>query len=100
MPTLRYIPNVVTLDLDREKCTGCTMCLIVCPHVVFVMRDKKAEVIDRDSCMECGACALNCPDNAISVESGVGCASAIIIGALKGTDPTCGCCDDPPTSCC
>jgi len=34
--------------------------------------------------MECGACKLNCPTSAISVNSGVGCASAMIYAALTG----------------
>jgi len=46
---------------------------------------------DRDACMECGACARNCPTGALSVKAGVGCAAAIIVGALRGTEPTCGC---------
>jgi ferredoxin len=35
-------------------------------------------------CMECGACQFNCIVGAIHVESGVGCASAMIQAALKG----------------
>jgi ferredoxin len=34
--------------------------------------------------MECGACQLNCPTAAITVDSGVGCASAMIGAALRG----------------
>jgi hypothetical protein len=34
--------------------------------------------------MECGACQKNCIMNAIAVESGVGCASAMIRAALTG----------------
>ncbi|MHC4480600.1 MAG: 4Fe-4S binding protein [Planctomycetota bacterium] len=45
---------------------------------------------DRDACMECGACAMNCPADALSVESGVGCASGVILGALRGSEPCCG----------
>jgi ferredoxin len=42
--------------------------------------------------MECGACQLNCPTDAITVDSGVGCATAMMIAAVKGKkEPTCGC---------
>jgi len=37
--------------------------------------------------MECGACATNCPTEAITVQSGVGCAAALINTALDGTAP-------------
>ncbi len=95
-----YLKNVVTLDLLEDKCTGCGMCIEVCPHAVFVLENKKAKIIDRDACMECGACSQNCPFEAITVQSGVGCAAGIIAGALKGTEPTCGCADQKSRSCC
>lgn len=90
-----YLKDVVTLSLDKNKCTGCGMCTVVCPHAVFVMNEKKAIIADRDACMECGACALNCPAAAIGVNAGVGCAAAIINGALAGSEPCCG----PNSSC-
>lgn len=89
-----YLKDVVTLKLDVDKCIGCGMCGLVCPHRVFKIEDNKAIVIDRDACMECGACARNCPVNAINVRPGVGCAYGIIMGQLKGTGPVCGCSDD------
>ena len=84
-----YLKNVVTLRLDENKCTGCGMCLDVCPHEVFKMNGKHVMIRDRDACMECGACAQNCPANAVSVESGVGCAAAglpvlAVVRALVG----------------
>ena len=98
MSQLQYLTNVVTLRLDEQQCNGCRMCVTVCPHGVFAIVDRKARIVDRDSCMECGACAKNCESGAISVDSGTGCAAAIIIGALKGTEPNC--CGEEEADCC
>lgn len=86
METFRYLPDVTTLKLDTKACTGCGMCLAVCPHGVFVLSDAKADIHDLNGCMECGACALNCPAGAISVEPGVGCAAYIIQTWIKGKE--------------
>jgi MinD superfamily P-loop ATPase len=74
---LRYLKDVVTLELDSEKCTGCGMCTQVCAHAVFAVNGKVAHILYRDGCMECGACAMNCPVDALRVRAGVGCAWAI-----------------------
>jgi NAD-dependent dihydropyrimidine dehydrogenase PreA subunit len=92
MQGLRYLEDAVTLGFDAEKCTGCQVCTIVCPHGVFAMgADKRATIVDRGACMECGACALNCAWGAITVKPGVGCAEAIIHSWIFGGEPTCGC---------
>jgi len=91
MNRLVYLKNVVTLELDQQKCNGCKMCTIVCPHEVFVIKDRKAFLKNKDHCMECGACEMNCPEGAITVKSGVGCAAGIINGLLRGTEPSCDC---------
>jgi len=100
MPQLQYLKNVATLKVDQSKCSGCRMCVIVCPHAVFAMENRKAVIAYLDSCMECGACEQNCPDGAIAVNSGVGCAAGIIQGAIRGTEPTCDCGDNGSQSCC
>ncbi len=86
---MKYIANVVTLELDRDLCIGCGMCLEVCPHGALAMEDGKARIIDRDMCMECGACSKNCPSQAIIVEVGVGCAVAVINTALGRKSSCC-----------
>jgi NAD-dependent dihydropyrimidine dehydrogenase PreA subunit len=96
---MKYLANVTTLDYASEKCSGCGRCVEVCPRGVFEMRDKRAAVTDKDLCMECGACEKNCEFGAISVNSGVGCASAIIKGMLTGSEPSCGC-GDASDGCC
>lgn len=78
MKGFRYLRNVATLKLDQEACTGCGMCIEVCPHQVFGLADGRAWIMDLDACMECGACMRNCPAEAIRVDAGVGCATGII----------------------
>lgn len=90
----KYLKNVATLKLEAEKCTGCGMCINVCPHNVFELANGKARVVTRDSCMECSACMQNCPFNAITVQTGVGCAAAVIRGLLTGKEPSCDCSED------
>jgi ferredoxin len=91
MDRLVYLREVVTLELDQEKCVGCGMCLQVCPHAVFRSRNGTVEIGHRDACMECGACARNCLTEAISVKAGVGCATAVINSALGRRGGACCC---------
>ena len=91
MKNLVYLKNVVTLQLDENKCTGCGRCLEVCPHAVFKMNSSHVVIQNRDACMECGACSRNCPFGAISVEAGVGCANAVINSLLGRTGGECCC---------
>ena len=73
-----------TLTYDDSRCINCGMCTVVCPHGVFAAGDEAAVLASPASCMECGACQRNCPTGAIRVESGVGCAAAMIWAALRG----------------
>lgn len=93
---LEYLKDVVTLKLNEEKCVGCGMCIDVCPHAVFTMNGaKKVRIQNRDACIECGACSMNCPAEAISVETGVGCAAAVI-NSLLGREASSCCCSLTP----
>ena len=98
MIRLRYLRNVVTQTLDVERCAGCGMCAEVCPHGVFVVESRKASIVDRDACMECGACAQNCATRAVTVQAGVGCATAVLQGMVRGGEPNCDCSAD--SACC
>jgi len=85
-----YLEN--TLIYDPAACNGCARCVEVCPHAVFEMDGRKAILAFPQRCMECGACQLNCVTGAIKVESGVGCANAMIRAALLHLpEPTCNC---------
>ncbi len=91
MGQLIYLKNVVTLKIGQEKCVGCGMCVAVCPHEVLVLNNGNVGIENRDACMECGACSKNCPTGAITVQAGVGCAAAVIRGAL-GKEGSSSCC--------
>ena len=50
----------------REKCTGCGLCVSVCPAEVHRFRDTCHE-LDRDRCLRCGKCAEICPERALEL---------------------------------
>jgi len=90
-----------TLEYDPDLCIGCEMCSIVCPHGVFAMNSRVAQLVRPEACIECGACQLNCPTDAITVDSGVGCAAAMIRAALLGRkEVSCGPADVETEVCC
>lgn len=91
MGKLIYLKDVVTLELDQQKCTGCGVCLMVCPHAVLGMNNGYAKIENQDACMECGACAQNCPVDVVRVRSGVGCAAAVIHSVLGRESSSCCC---------
>jgi len=84
----KYLKNVTTLVLDTDRCFGCGLCEMVCPHAVFEVVEGKSHLIDKDACMECGACALNCSTNALTVNPGTGCAAAFIFAWLNKNNTT------------
>ena len=85
------VSAVNTLRYEPKQCINCGMCSVVCPHGVFAPDGSTARLVRPAACMECGACQLNCPTGAIVVDSGVGCATAMILAALTGKKwSTCG----------
>ena len=66
------------IEFHKGNCTGCGICVKVCPQGVAVLENKKAVMADYLSCMECGACSLNCVFNAIELTKGTGCRWAIV----------------------
>lgn len=86
---LSYLKSTPTLELITEKCTGCGLCREVCPRAVLREEGGKVAITDLSRCMECGACMTNCPFKAIRVDSGTGCAIAIINGLFRKKEPHC-----------
>ena len=56
------------LQINREWCKGCGICVAFCPKEVLEMDPEgKAVVVRADDCIVCDACALRCPDLAVTV---------------------------------
>lgn len=56
----------IASKVDKDKCTGCTLCVQVCPWEAMTMVDKIA-VSDPKKCYGCGMCVSVCPVDAISL---------------------------------
>jgi len=51
--------------IDKSVCTGCGVCVDVCPTEAIVAESDKFEIV-ADDCIDCGICAGVCPVEAIS----------------------------------
>ena len=57
----------MSISIIIEKCTGCTLCVKVCPFDAIRMMGKKA-LIDLHKCTICGACKDACKFKAVLIE--------------------------------
>lgn len=60
------VDRKVTTAIDPLKCTGCGLCIRVCPDRTLAMIDDRAAVTG-ERCMHCGHCAAVCPADAVHV---------------------------------
>lgn len=55
------------INIVKELCTGCGLCVKSCPGFLFTIKDNIA-VVDSRICLECGHCGAVCPSEAIILE--------------------------------
>ncbi|MBQ8795016.1 MAG: NADH-quinone oxidoreductase subunit NuoF [Clostridia bacterium] len=58
--------NLITYEINSDKCKGCTLCAKKCPASAISGELKKAHVIDQSACIKCGQCVTLCKFGAIS----------------------------------
>jgi nitroreductase/Pyruvate/2-oxoacid:ferredoxin oxidoreductase delta subunit len=58
----------VTTTIDEGLCTGCGLCVQICPSKALSMQNGKAAVTGKQS-LNCGHCMAICPEGAITVEA-------------------------------
>lgn len=59
--------ELITVSIDKDKCTGCTACARKCPVQCIKGSVKKPHEIDQAECIRCKQCISTCKFNAISV---------------------------------
>lgn len=63
--TNKLLEGKMAVKVDKEKCTGCAACKVMCPIDAIEMKNGKAQV--SDTWLECGACISECPQGALSL---------------------------------
>ena len=58
---------LITIDIEKEKCKGCTACSKVCPVSAITGSLKQPHVIDPAKCIRCKMCIEKCKFGAIRV---------------------------------
>ena len=56
---------LLSYNIDRDKCRGCTLCARTCPAGAIMGSVKNPHVIDQTKCIKCGACMEKCKFGAI-----------------------------------
>jgi len=58
---------LVHYEIDKEKCTGCTVCAKRCPVEAITGETKAPHEIDQEKCIKCGICKDVCKFDAVKV---------------------------------
>ena len=67
---IKKVHEIVKLDgiIDETRCSGCGLCLNVCPYNAITM-DKGIAKVSTILCRGCGSCAAICPSGAATLRA-------------------------------
>jgi 2-oxoglutarate ferredoxin oxidoreductase subunit delta len=81
MSEVKSIDSLITVNIKKDKCKGCWLCIESCPtkHLRASIELNKGgrrfvEIKEESKCIGCGFCFAICPDVCIEIkktESGV-----------------------------
>jgi Pyruvate/2-oxoacid:ferredoxin oxidoreductase delta subunit len=54
--------------VNETLCTGCNVCVVVCPFGAIKKNEMDIAQVDEDLCKGCGACSAGCPEKAITMQ--------------------------------
>ena len=57
-----------TTYIDKEKCTGCMVCLRNCSYEAITGAKQEVHVVDQDKCTKCGTCFEVCKFDAVLID--------------------------------
>jgi len=58
--------NIMSIEINRDKCIGCKKCAEVCPGSLISISTNKAKIKSVERCWGCASCLKECPVCAIS----------------------------------
>ena len=68
---ITFMVNVLVLrkivQIDEEKCNGCSECIPNCAEGALKIIDGKARIVKDSYCDGLGACLGHCPQDAIEI---------------------------------
>ena len=64
----RLCRMTVRIEIDRNRCTGCKMCIKSCTYGVLEWLDGAPVVVNPHECAVCLDCERSCEDEAIQIK--------------------------------